>query len=247
MFKNRTYRSSARKKGLVSFTITVKETDLHIQAASDLSQEAVRSVLKHRGFIESYAQHDPRFYTSLNPIFPVHPFPEIVPEIVHGMMEAGRRTGVGPMAAVAGAIAACTGMDLLKYSNEVIVENGGDIFIKTNTDTIFSIFAGNSPLSMKVGVRVEKREAPFALCTSSGTFGHSKSFGRADAVTVLSGSCPLADAAATSLANIVKNPPDIQRAIEAGKKIQGIQGIIIIKGEKLGAWGDIELVNLSRP
>lgn len=241
MFNNRTYRKSAQKKGLIQFSITVKETDLHIQAVSDLSRKAVNSVLKHRGFIESYASRHPGFYSSLVPLFSMDPAPKIVQE----MMEAGQRTGVGPMAAVAGAIASHTGMDLLNDSDDVIVENGGDIFIKTKTDTVFSIFAGKSPLSMKVGVHLEKREAPFALCTSSGTIGHSKSFGRADAVTILSPSCPLADAAATALANTVKNTSDIKKTIETGKNIQGIEGIIIIKDKSLGAWGALELVNLA--
>ncbi|MBF0467726.1 MAG: UPF0280 family protein [Desulfamplus sp.] len=257
MFENRNYRSRSNRKGLIPFKITVKETDLHIQAESDLSQVALRIVMEQRGFVESYMQLDPEFRTSLKPLQPTIP---VVPQIVTDMIDAGKKAGVGPMAAIAGAIAEQTGLALMEYSAEVIVENGGDIFFKTNSDMVFSIFAGKSPLSMKVGVRIHPRNTDaetatidnkcvqrqgMALCTSSGTVGHSMSFGKADAVTVISSSCALADATATALGNIVKQDCDIEKAIEAGQKFPGIEGIIIIKGKKLGAWGNLELVRIA--
>ncbi|MBF0203648.1 MAG: UPF0280 family protein, partial [Desulfamplus sp.] len=151
MFENRKYRSKSNRKGLTSFTVTVKETDLHIQAESDLSEIAVRAIMEQRGFVEAYMDIDPRFRTSLTPLQLVIPG---APQIVRQMIDAGQKTGVGPMAAIAGAIAEQTGRALLKYSSEVIVENGGDIFFKINSDMVFSIFAGTSPLSMKVGARI---------------------------------------------------------------------------------------------
>ncbi|MEA1969288.1 MAG: UPF0280 family protein [Thermodesulfobacteriota bacterium] len=240
MFENRTYRSQSNKKGLVPFTITVKETDLHIQAESDLSDKAVKSVLLCRSYLESYIKRYPIFLTSMTPVSLISPAPKIAAD----MIEASKKANVGPMAAVAGAVAEFTCQALLKHSKEVIVENGGDIFMKLEKETVFGIFAGNSPLSMKTGVRLAKRENPFALCTSSGTLGHSKSFGQADAATIVSDSCPLADAVATALGNMVKKESDIEKAINAGKEINGIKGIIIIKGEKIGLWGDLELVRL---
>lgn len=240
MFENRTYRSRAAKKGLESFHVTIKETDLYIQAQSNLSKKAVKSVLECREYLESYIMRQPEFLTSLVPVAPVFPAPKIITE----MADAAKKAGVGPMAAVAGAVAEYTCRELLKNSREVIVENGGDICMKIDTETIFTIFAGQSPLSMKTGIRLDKRKSPFALCTSSGTIGHSISFGEADAVSIVSDSCALADAAATALGNIVKREADIEKAIDKGKAIKGIQGIIIIKNKTLGAWGDLELVKL---
>ncbi|MBF0259102.1 MAG: UPF0280 family protein [Desulfamplus sp.] len=257
MFENRNYRSRSNREGLIPFRVTVKETDLHIQAESDLSQIALRTVMKQRGFVEAYMQLNPEFRTSLIPLKPTLP---ALPQIIIDMIDAGKKAGVGPMAAIAGAIAEQTGMALMEYSTEVIVENGGDIFFKTNSDMIFSIFAGKSPLSMKVGVRITPRitemksldtdnrfvgKRVMALCTSSGTVGHSMSFGKADAATVISSSCTLADATATALGNIVKQDCDIEKAIEVGQQIPGVEGIIIIKGKKLGAWGNIELVKIA--
>lgn len=241
MFENRTYRSRSKRGGLVPFTITVKETDLHIQADTDLSARAVKAVLECRNYIENYIERHPGFLTAMSPVEGLFPTPAIVSE----MIDAGKKADVGPMAAVAGAVAEFTGRRLLEQSREVIVENGGDIFMKLDSDSVFSVFAGDSPLSMTTGIRIGQRKGPVSLCTSSGTLGHSKSFGRADAATVIAESCALADAVATALGNQVRKATDIEKAIHMGKSIPGIQGIIIIKGKHMGVWGDLELVRLS--
>lgn len=241
MFDNRTYRQFHRKKGLIPFNVTVRETNLNIQADRDLSEPAMRSVLKYRGFIESFALDHPEFLHAMTPL----PVPDIAPEIVREMMAAAKTANVGPMAAVAGALSEFTARDLLIRSDEVVVENGGDIFIKSHTPTTFAVFAGKSPLSLKTGIRIDSLPYAYAVCTSSGTVGHSKSFGTADAVTVFSRSCCLADAVATALGNRISRKADIEPAIHEGKKIPGVAGILIIKGEQIGIWGDMELVPLA--
>ena len=241
MFENRSvYRVCHKKQGLVAFNVTVKETNLNIQAGSDLSEQAVRSILTHRQYIENHISRVPKFADSLSPLAD----PGIVPKIISDMSRAAKTAGVGPMAAVAGAVAQRVGKDLLQYSSNVLVENGGDIFIKSDTSTTFTIYAGSSPLSMKTGIKVALRPDAFAMCTSSGTVGHSRSFGKADAVTVLADCCALADAAATSLCNQVSTPKDIEKAIAAGKNMTGVQGIVIILGKQIGLWGALELVKL---
>ena len=242
MFENRgVYRSQHQKKGLVSFDITVKETNLNIQAVTDLTDAAIRAALKYRQYIETHIRQYPEFATSLSPLPP----PSFVPGIIMDMMKAAQLADVGPMAAVAGAMAEYVGRDLLEMSPEILVENGGDIFIRSESDTVFSIYAGNSPLSMTTGIKVEPQEAAFAMCTSSGTLGHSQSFGTADAVSIMAPSCCLADAAATALCNMVKNEDDIEKTLHLGQQIQGIQGIVIIKNEKIGLWGNMKLIRLT--
>lgn len=83
---------------------------------------------------------------------------------------------------------------------------------------------------------------PLAVCTSSGTVGHSLSHGKADAACVMSRNCALADAVATAVGNQAANPRQIQTAIEWGRHIPGVEGILIIVGNKMGAWGNIEVV-----
>ncbi len=240
MFENRTYRKQHQKKGLISFDITVKETNLNIQAQTDLTDKAIKSVLTCRNTIETYIKLYPEFSRSLSPIHNPGPTPQIIKD----MIKAGQLAEVGPMAAVAGAVAEFTGKLLLKDSREMLVENGGDVFIKSDSETVFNIYAGDSPFSMTSGILVKERETPYGLCTSSGTLGHSKSFGKADAATVLSDSCSLADAVATRLCNTVKKTSDIKDAIHTGKAIPGVQGIVIIKGKSIGLWGDLTLVKL---
>jgi ApbE superfamily uncharacterized protein (UPF0280 family) len=247
MFENReTYRSHHGKQGLTGFTITVKETNLNIQAKTDnldvagLTDQAVRAALKYRQYLETHIGNHPDFAASLSPL----PDPGPAPAIVTEMTRAGQIADVGPMAAVAGAMSEFVGKDLLNFSNEIVVENGGDIFVKSESDMTFTIYAGKSPLSMKTGIKVARRSKPFAMCTSSGTLGHSKSFGTADAACVLAESCAVADAAATALGNQVKAPQDIETAIAAGRAMEGIQGIVIIAGKQIGLWGDLQLVKI---
>ncbi|MCK5507605.1 MAG: UPF0280 family protein, partial [Desulfobacterales bacterium] len=137
------------------------------------------------------------------------------------------------------------GLDLLSFSDEVVVENGGDIFLKTNEPIKIGIFAGKSPLSLRIGFQIDSIKKPVAICTSSGTVGHSFSLGNADAVCVLSESCSLADAAATSIGNHIKSKADIQKAVDIGKNIEGVNGIAIIMDDEIGLWGKLELIPVS--
>jgi len=239
--QERFYRRHIRKENLKAFQITVQETDLHILADRLLEKEAIESVLQYRGHIEAYIRQYPAFGKTLSPWAPTGPAPLIVGD----MIEAAAHAGVGPMAAVAGAISEKVAQDLLSFSKEVVVENGGDICLKLDDPATVGIYAGKSPLSMKIGVLLPAGDHPQAVCTSSGTVGHSRSFGKADAVCVLAPSCALADAAATAVGNCVQGPSDIRRAVDYGKSIPGLTGIVIVCGEKMGAWGGIEVVPIK--
>ncbi len=146
------------------------------------------------------------------------------------------------MASVAGALAEEVGNDLLEHTRTVIVENGGDIFLKVSEDLTIGIYAGPSPLSNKLALKIPATMTPLGVCTSSGTVGHSLSFGTSDAVTILAHSTPLADAAATAVGNQVKGPQDIALGLDYAQTIEGILGALIIVDNQFGAWGDIEIV-----
>jgi uncharacterized protein len=239
-YQERYYRNLIKSSHLVFFKAVVKETDLAIYAKKPLEKIARELILKHRGYLEAYIDRYPEFATTLLP----WPLLEPAPKIVRDMAWAGRQAGVGPMAAVAGAVAEHVGTDLLAQSSEVIVENGGDVFIKTNAPSIVGIFAGKSPFNLHIGLRVYSENEPISVCTSSGTVGHSKSMGKADAVCVISRSCCLADALATAIGNLVSMESDIPKGIEFGKQVPGAKGIVVILGKKIGAWGDIEIVSI---
>jgi ApbE superfamily uncharacterized protein (UPF0280 family) len=225
---------------LVTFQVIVKETDLLIRAAKDISREARESVLKYRHQIEAYIERNPPFQGSLSPLLD-DPY---APGIIREMIRTSQVAQVGPMAAVAGAMAESVSRDLLELSREVIVENGGDIYLATLRERTIGIYAGSSPLSLKLGIVLQPEDTPLGICTSSGTVGHSLSFGRADAVCILSKSAALADAAATAVGNMVQGGKDIDRGLEKGKEIEGVLGTLIIVGDKVGVWGDIRLAKL---
>ena len=241
MYEPRTYRHWIECRDLIPFSVTVKETDLYIRATSNLQRKARRLVLKYRQQLEKYIEQNPTFLTSLEPI----PVSTHASGIVQEMTEAAQKVGVGPMAAVAGAIAEFVGRELLDFSPEIIVENGGDIYLKSLTKRTVGIFAGKSPLTGKIGLEISAGDTPLGICTSSGTVGPSLSFGKADAVVVLSPSATLADAAASAIGNQVKQATDITGAIELTKSISGLKGVIIIKDENIGVWGEVKLCETS--
>lgn len=243
---DREYRLLAMGKGLVSSEVRIGETDLHILADGDVEAMAKELVIRSRLQLESYIQKHPVFASTLKPL-PIDP---LAPPLIREMLQAGRDAGVGPMAAVAGSVARYVGEGLIAAGmQEVIVENGGDIFLSRAGDCTVAIFAGQSPLSYNIGVHIRSEHMPCGVCTSSGTVGHSLSFGDADSVTVVADSIVLADAAATRLGNEVGvgrgGKAGVNRALEQAKSIQGIRGVVIICDEVMGAAGDIELVRLQ--
>jgi hypothetical protein len=241
MYQPRTYRHWVKDKDLVSFQVVLKETDLHIRAQSNLKTEALWAIQECRAPLERYIERHPSFLTALEPV----PVAKDAPKIVKEMAEAGQKAGVGPMAAVAGAIAECVGRELMRFSPEVIVENGGDIFLNTLKPRLVGVYAGGSPFTGKIALQIEAEETPLGICTSSGTVGHSLSFGRADAVIVLSPSAAIADAVATAIGNLIKNAADIPKGINFAQGIPGLKGILIIKDDKLGLWGRVRICKVN--
>ncbi len=241
MYQKRSYRNIVCVNNLVSFRVVVKETDLFIHSAKNIKHIARELTLQHRGYIETYIKRHAEFEKTLQP----WKINEPVPNIISEMTQAGEKAGVGPMASVAGAVAEHVGVGLLEHTDEVIVENGGDLFIKTDNPVTVGIFAGKSPLSMHIGIHVDPGGKQVSVCTSSGSVGHSFSLGKADAVCVVSESCSLADAAATSIGNHVMKKTDIQKAIDFGKTIEGVKGIAVITDDKIGMWGDVKIVALK--
>jgi len=219
--------------------VVIQETDLLIFAERSLEEEARQRVLHYRHHLEEYIRTAPHFARSFVPLPP----DEYAPPIIREMLHASRCAQVGPMASVAGALAEQVGNDLLEHTHNVIVENGGDIFLRVSEDLTIGIYAGSSPLSNKLAIKIPATMTPLGVCSSSGTVGHSLSFGAADAVTILAQSTPLADATATAVGNQVKQPQDIPTGLDFAQTIEGILGALIILDDQFGAWGAIEIVS----
>ncbi|MFA5116450.1 MAG: UPF0280 family protein [Candidatus Omnitrophota bacterium] len=238
-FQKRTYRNWAKEKDLIHTTLSIRETDLQILSDKPLNQTALKARIRRlRGDIESYIQKDNRFLVSLKPV----PVELNAKPIIKSMAQAAFKTNVGPMAAVAGAIAQYLGRYLLKEGlKEVIIENGGDIFLRTKKIRYVGIYAGrSSAFNNKLFLKIKPQARGLGICASSGTVGHSLSFGKANALVIIAKNAILADAAATACANLVRCKADTAKAIQLARKIKGVSGIIVIINNNMACWGDIE-------
>ncbi len=225
-----------------------KETELTIKSDSEHAIDAaIKESLDARQQIERFVVRNPEFRSSLEPI---HLEENSYPRVVNLMLRASEIAGTGPFAAVAGSISqvaaeagASTG------ANNILVDNGGDIAIIGDREFRVGIYAGDSPISKSFALLVRPEDLPGGICTSSGSVGHSVSFGDADAVVVVADEASVADAAATSIANVVTGGDawsSIKRGLDRSRRIQEIRGCLIVRGPHIGAWGKLpKLVGAS--
>lgn len=218
---------------LVSYEVLYKETSLFVKTDKNFSTKVLKFIIEARKPIEKYILKNPEFCTSLTPIKPK----SSMPTIVRKMCETTSEVGVGPMASVAGAVAEYVGTKMLKYSKNVIIENGGDIFAHTIEPLKVGIYAGeNSVFSNKIAVVVKLPNQNLGVCTSSGKVGHSLSFGKADVSMIVSSSAIFSDALATATANMVKIEKDVPLAVEFAKKFDKTLAVCVIKNKTISFW-----------
>ncbi len=239
----RTYRS-ASVGDLLKYRIVIGESDLWILSETDLKARIEYLLKFYRRQLKGYLDSHPGFREALTP----WPEDNQAPEMIQVMIRASQLTSVGPMAAVAGTIAEMIGRELgPEIVSELIIENGGDIYLRSSKERVVAVFAGfQSPFSGKVGVLIKPQPEGIGICTSSGTMGPSLSFGKADAVMIIASDPSLADAAATAGANRVQNSSDLPKTIGFIQSIPGIRGALIIKEQKIAAWGEVELVPINQ-
>jgi ApbE superfamily uncharacterized protein (UPF0280 family) len=228
----------------ITFRSVFRETDLWVAIdRSHYTKEAERftmdRILYYRAILEKHIEGHPEFRDSLTPVVSpggVHP-------MISDMSDAALEAGTGPMSAVAGTMAEFICRDLLSEFNadEVIIENGGDIFMKLTSSLTTAVYAGASPLSEKIALHIEPEETPLSVCCSSGTVGHSLSFGIADACVIASRSGAQADALATAFCNEVKDQGSVHEVTERALANLKTEAVVIIAGEKVGLGGRIEI------
>lgn len=235
---HRFYRERHKAGPWHTFHVKVDQTDLWVRADADLSHRTHDLVLTYRRQILQYGRTVPGFLTALKPL----PDDPLAPGIVRRMLRAGRMAQVGPMAAVAGAIAQAVAEGLMAWTSSVVVENGGDCYAAGQDDLVVAVYPGEtSPFRDRLALKLAAEELPMAVCTSSGTLGHSLSFGLADAATVLAKDAALADACATALGNRIRTVDDLEPALQWVQSIPGIFGALVVFRDRLAAWGHITL------
>lgn len=220
-FHKRIYRSFTHREAV--FSICCDEFDA-----------VCAEIVRQRGILEEYIAGHAEFRHSLEPITVGND----APAAARQMAQAGRLVGVGPMAAVAGAMAQLAAQAGLEAgAGEAIVENGGDIYLQTTEAVIIALHTGSGDLTDRLGFSLEADDTPIAICSSSGKMGHSMSLGKCDLATVVAPNAALADAAATQAANLVATVADVDAALERIAAIEGIDGVMIVKNDHVGLAG----------
>lgn len=232
-------------ENLFKENFTLKETQCAIISDKQQAiQIAIESIKRNRQELEIYIEANPKFLYTLKP----SPVPE-KPNVARLMALAAQEAEVGPMAAVAGAIADLAVEDMKHEGCEVaLVEDGGEISAVSNRPVDVAVAVGEEPLSKNFGFRLTK--FPIGVATSSGRFSHALSFGDAEAVTVFCKTGSLADAAATAVGNVVKGEnaqAAIQSAIGMGLSIKGVEGVLIIYKGRVGMAGKIPQIIKIEP
>lgn len=214
--------------------IRIDETIATVIVADEFVSPALEAVKDARVQLVDYILEHPEFESSLNPVS----VSKKAPLLVRKMSEAGKTAGVGPMASVAGAIAEFVVIELVDAgANHVVFDNGGDIAMYLQRPIIAGIYAGPNSVD-GLGLRISRTNEIVGLCTSSGTVGHSLSFGCSDAAITISQNVSLADAVATALGNSVNTRDSDEIALAMRKAMhQNIDGVMVIIGDAIGTCG----------
>ncbi|UCC95176.1 MAG: UPF0280 family protein [Candidatus Omnitrophota bacterium] len=236
MYEERFYRDYTLSQSRLE--VSYKESDLLISTDTEVDKEFVQSILKkYYEEIERYIKKNPLFLTALCPIEDDKDAPPLVKE----MISSSHLSGIGPFSSVAGAIAHYVGKEILQYASEVIVENGGDIFLKIDEDKRIGVYLGPRSKLKSLSLKIKKKSAPFGIASSSSFFGHSLNLGRADLVTVIAKDAIIADGFATALSNRIKRRQDVDEVLEYVKSSSLIEGLLVYFEEEVFLRGNLEI------
>ena len=232
MNQERTYRTFTHREAV--FRICCSHFDA-----------VIGEIVRRRQVLEHYIARHPDFQTALTPIALLAD----APAVAQRMARAAELVGVGPMAAVAGAMAQCAAQAGLEAgADEVIVENGGDIYLKTTGPVTIGLHTGTAEIGDRLAFSLEAGETPLAICSSSGKMGHSMSMGQCDLATVVAKDAALADTAATEAANRIQTMDDVNAVVEFIAGIEGVDGALIVKDDRIGLAGHLpSLVKARHP
>ena len=240
---HRGYRETvAPDKGEVRFQVVVEQTDLMVVARRDMKDDISLYLNELRGELKNWIMFHPEFAASLEPVDAAG----CHSALVRAMADAARVCGVGPMAGVAGAIAQAVADRFVADSPDILVENGGDVFMHSTRERVVALLPDPAN-EARLGLRFASDDFPVSICSSSATIGHSLSLGSGDLVAVRAASGALADCAATALCNRLKGARDLDEVLAQAKGLAaaGLQGVFAQIGPKVAAWGDVELVALE--
>jgi ApbE superfamily uncharacterized protein (UPF0280 family) len=226
--------------------IVIKESDVTIISEEErFINIGINTLIQERNQLENFIKFHPEFQTSFEPLYY-----EEAPPIVEKMIKAAELADVGPMAAIAGALADIMVDQMVKSKAKVsVVENGGEISIKSSDDIYIALYSLTTILKANIGFLFKGESRPLGVGTSSGTFGHAFSFGQADTVTIFADNAAVADAVATKICNNIRGNDiegSIGKALEMVDSLEKVQGAFITRGKFVGKTGNIpEIVSIE--
>ena len=226
------------KDGLYRVRVKLGQSNLLIVSdRAEAVSAALTELTLRKAELEAYVAQNPFYRYSLEPV----QVESWAPRAVRLAARAAEVAGVGPMAAVPGALAELAVEAMAEVEAKVgVVEDGGEIAAFSSRPLTVAVYAGASPLSGRLGFHLEPGDFPLGIATSSATVSHAVNFGRADAAVVLADSPALADAAAKAVCNAVTGE-NIEASIEAGlrraREIPGVRGALVVRGDRVGFTG----------
>ncbi|MFA6845018.1 MAG: UPF0280 family protein [Sphaerochaetaceae bacterium] len=247
MFQERTYRRGMLGEKFGTFSFSIQESDLFVgytpktREMDLVMKEARRKTMQLRNQILNYP--DRRFLSSFIPLD--NPIPS-GHSLINTMILASGEAKVGPMASVAGAIAQEVGVHLKRKCGlqEIVIENGGDLYLDVKEPILVKLLAPGSGFSGHVAIRIKAEDCPLGVCTSSGKTGPSFSFGRADAVMVACHDSALSDAYATAFCNQVTDETQVDVVIKRISHKEKIISALVVCNERLALYGRLEVEKL---
>jgi len=233
------YRCCVKNKEKYAWMVSYYYTDILISSNKNIKDRIEKPLKKIYEILDICIKNEPYFLKSLSPIRIKPSFPPVIKE----MCAKSAVFNVGPMAAVAGTVNEYLASNLQKYCDILIIENGGDTYVKAGRDINVGIYVKNPNFKDRIAIKINAKNMPCGLCSSSGTFGHSFSMGKCDLAVVLAKSAITADAAATAFANSISLEDDIPGRIDYFKRLEDIKGLLAIKNKRIGVWGAIEFLS----
>jgi ApbE superfamily uncharacterized protein (UPF0280 family) len=226
--------------------ITLYESDITIITDSEKYVTfALDTFTEARIHLETVIQTYPEFKSSFSPYYT-----NDNSDLIQRMEKAGELANVGPMAAVAGVFADIMSEEMILNGAKIaVVENGGEIMIHSIEDIYIGLYSQTTEIQDKIGFRFRGGSKPLGVATSSGTFGHAISLGKADTVTVFATNAGIADAAATSITNLIQREGaecKLEPALKRAQLLEGVYGVFITCGDKVAKTGTIPEFVLSR-
>ena len=235
-YKDRFYRP--KEACPYRLEVSYKETDMYLHCDTPLDRNEVRAIIKeYYDQIDGYIRRNRRFLSSLTAL----PDDNDAPPIIQDMLSASQMSGIGPFSSVAGAMSWYVGGALAKSCGELMIENGGDLYLNIHGDKKIGVYLGEQSNPRFLSLLITARDEPFGICSSSATISHSLNFGRADLVTVVAATSVIADTFATALSNKVKSAYDIKEVLKEAQMSPSIEGILIACEQKIALWGKLAL------